>query len=266
MREPTVHKQSRHKQAPNKQARNLLGKLWSVPALFDRRCSGCGNVVLAKAVIGPVSNCLCEECTRKLSALKSGFCKSCALPFAEGSTSLGPCQACLLKKPEWRTIYFLGLYQGLLKDLVLDLKYHSGLFVGPLLGQLLADKVNEQLETANYDAIIPVPIHLKRLKERGFNQSLELARPIAKVINAPLRADWFVRVKHTIPQEQLSQKERQKTVIGVFSASPEFKGLHVLLVDDVMTTGTTIKECTRILLKAGAASVDVAVIARTGRE
>lgn len=258
--------QFRDKQIRNKRAQGLLEKLWSVSTLFDVRCMGCGNVVSAKILPGLAFNALCEDCTRRLSSLKFGFCKSCALPFAEGSTSLGPCQACLLKKPEWRAIYFIGLYRGLLKDLILDLKYHSSLFVGPLLGQLLAKKVEEQLGTANYDAVIPVPVHVNRLKKRGFNQSLELSRPIAKTIKAALRADLFLRIKDTVPQEQLSRKERQKVVIGVFSASPKLKGLRLLLVDDVMTTGATIRECTGILLKAGAASVDVAVVARTELE
>lgn len=230
-----------------------------LPAFLDRRCSACNNSFSAKKSSGV----LCPECVQKLTPPEYGFCKLCGLPFADGSTSLGPCQACLMKKPDWGSIYFLGSYQELLQELILGLKFHSALFAAPLFGSLLAKHIRAKAGHS-YDLIVPVPLHPRRLKERGYNQSLELARPIAKRLAVTLEADLLLRTKYSLPQAQLNQTERLKAVKGAFAVKRRLSGEKLLLVDDVMTTGATITECVFCLLKAGAEAVDVALVARTG--
>lgn len=232
-----------------------------LPAIFDRRCAACNHIISG----GKAAGRLCSDCAQKLAPRDCGFCKLCGLPFADGSTSLGPCQACLMQKPPWGTVYFLGSYQELLQELVLGLKFHSALFAAPLLGGLLAARISEQAEHG-YDLIVPVPLHTRRLKERGYNQSLELARPIARKLATPLEPNLLLRTRHGVPQAQLNQKERRKAVKGAFIVNGSLSGERVLLVDDVMTTGATITECVCCLLGAGAGAVDVALAARTGLE
>ena len=120
----------------------------------------------------------------------------------------------------------------------------------------------------NFSCVIPVPLSSQRLKERGYNQSLEIARVVAKELDLPLDYKHLLRIKHGIPQERLNKKERFKAVQGMFAVCNQqsVSKRHVLLLDDIMTTGATIQECTRVLLAAGAKAVSVAVVARTGLE
>ena len=120
----------------------------------------------------------------------------------------------------------------------------------------------------NFSCVIPVPLSSQRLKERGYNQSLEIARVVAKELDLPLDYKHLLRIKHGIPQERLNKKERFKAVQGMFAVCNQqsVSKRHVLLLDDIMTTGATIQECTRVLLAAGATAVSVAVVARTGLE
>ena len=120
----------------------------------------------------------------------------------------------------------------------------------------------------NFSCVIPVPLSSQRLKERGYNQSLEISRVVAKELDLPLDYKHLLRIKHGIPQERLNKKERFKAVQGMFAVCNQqsVSKRHVLLLDDIMTTGATIQECTRVLLAAGATAVSVAVVARTGLE
>ncbi len=114
------------------------------------------------------------------------------------------------------------------------------------------------------DVVVPVPLHERRLRERGFNQSLELARGLAGRTGIGLAATALSRLRDTVPQARLERAERLLNLKGAFAADPrQVAGRRVLLVDDVSTTGATLVECTAALLAAGAATVDVAVLART---
>ena len=116
------------------------------------------------------------------------------------------------------------------------------------------------------DLIIPLPLHGERLRERGFNQALELARPIARHLRCPIATTVCQRIRHTAAQADLPWKERAKNMRGAFHCSDDLSGQRILLVDDVMTTGATLDECARTLKLHGATSVTLAVVARTLRE
>jgi len=132
------------------------------------------------------------------------------------------------------------------------------------LGRFLSDLIIDRCLPPQFDIIVPVPLHSKRLKERGFNQSFLLAHQINKKLSLPVIADDLQRIKWTRPQVELDWRERASNVKGAFTLidNEEIKGKEVLLIDDVYTTGSTVNECARVLKKAGAKKVYVATVAR----
>jgi competence protein ComFC len=168
------------------------------------------------------------------------------------------CGQCLKKKPPFSKVTNYGLYEGVLAEAINQLKFHGVKRLSKPLGRLLLS-----LDLPKIDGIVPVPLNVKRLSERGFNQSLLLARVVSKAIKVPLLIDILFKKKETPPQLGLSAKERQSNLKDAFEANGDIKVLRLLLVDDVMTTGTTVTECSRKLLKAGAKDVVVLTLARS---
>lgn len=153
-----------------------------------------------------------------------------------------------------------GLYEGALRHLVLRVKFAEDHAAARLLGGLLATAC---ADLPRPDGVVPVPLHPERLRRRGCNQCLELARLPAAVLGVPLRPGWLTRVVPTRPQTGLSRQERRSNLRGAFAAHPDVRGQRVLLVDDICTTGTTLARAADCLLRAGAVAVDCAVAART---
>jgi ComF family protein len=151
-------------------------------------------------------------------------------------------------------------YRAPLDHLLLGLKFNGRLAPARLLGELMAQWLATMVDVPP-DHILPVPLHATRLRERGFNQAVELARPIAKRFGRPLDLDGVRRVRVTPPQSDLSRKERLKNIKGAFEVSRPLNG-QVVIVDDVMTTGSTAHELAQTLLAAGAEQVEVWVCAR----
>ena len=148
---------------------------------------------------------------------------------------------------------------------MMRLKFGRSLAAGRVLSQLWIDALSES-PPARPDLLIPVPLHASRLRERGYNQALELARPLAQALTIPLRHDVLLRTRATLAQANLDAKARRKNLRGAFAivenaALPQ----HVVIVDDVMTTGATLRECARVLLRAGVSRVDVWALARAPR-
>ena len=133
--------------------------------------------------------------------------------------------------------------------------------IARLLGLLLVRHVRWS-GTGLPDCILPVPLHRKRLRQRGYNQSIELARPVAKAFDIPLDLESVVRIRNTHTQTGLDQKQRRKNMRSAFLAVKPLTGLHIAIVDDVVTTTSTVNELARIVKKAGATRVDVWSIAR----
>jgi ComF family protein len=202
---------------------------------------------------------------RELPVLKPG-CLSCANVLSlENSHSF--CGECLQKKPPFDITHGLFHYQPPIPKLILDLKFHHALTHARLFGELLAEKIIQEWyqENAFPTAIIPMPLHVSRLKERGFNQALEIARPIAKALNIPLTIHDVVRIRPTLPQATLSADSRKQNVKNAFLIKKSLENQHVAVVDDVITTGNTIREFCRALKKAGAGKISVWCCARRVR-
>jgi len=149
--------------------------------------------------------------------------------------------------------------------LIRRLKFNGRLSHARLLGKLLIDTLIERGDPWP-DCIVPVPLHPLRLRERGFNQSLELARAAARRLHIPLQAEGLRRVRYTTPQTGLDARARQTNPLGAFIMEQPLRGSRVALVDDVMTTASTVSECARILRGGGAADIEVWVVARAGGE
>ncbi len=176
------------------------------------------------------------------------------------------CPECRRQPPPWTRLYFHGRYDGPLRDMILGHKFTSSLAHARLLADM-ADCAFRMAAEEIPDVIVPVPLHRNRLLKRGFNQATELARVLAGKLGRPMSADGLIRTRNTVPQTRLGHRERQANIKDAFAADPARVGdRSVLLVDDVYTTGATLRECARTLKRAGARPVQVLVLARAQRE
>ena len=199
---------------------------------------------------------LCPNCQRDLPLLDEMRCPRCASDSAQGLV----CIHCHVEPPHFDQTIAVFRYEFPVDRLIKALKYQHQLVIAPLLGKTLAQ--HPSLKEANIDQIVALPLHPERIRERGFNQSIEIARPISQQLGRPILFDAVVRSKATLRQAGLSFKERHANVLGAFECGIDLNGQHLLLVDDVMTTGATLNECAHVLKLHGAARVTVAVAAR----
>lgn len=173
------------------------------------------------------------------------------------------CGTCLKEDPPFTQVYALYLYQPPITNLIMSLKFGNALANARILGELFAEKIQSEWYRNKPlpEAIIPMPLHPKRLKERGFNQAIEIARPVAKLLNRPLLVIECSRVKHTVAQATLSAKDRLVNIQGAFTSS-SLVYQHVAVLDDVITTGSTMNEFCNTLKKSGVQTIDVWCCAR----
>lgn len=196
----------------------------------------------------------CEPCGAALPYLPAAHCPACALPTLDGAL----CGRCLKKHPHFDRTVAAFAYAFPLDQLVQALKFNEQLH----LAESLADKLAERI-TARPDCIVAMPLHAARLRQRGHNQSLELARRVACRLDIPLAAHACRRVRDTPPQSTLKWKERGKNMRRAFHCAEDFSGKHVAVVDDVMTSGASLNELALALRRAGAREVSAWVVART---
>jgi len=196
---------------------------------------------------------LCAACIAELPALPES-CPRCALP----SPAAAVCGSCLNHPPHFDATLALWRYEFPCDRLVQALKYRARLALAGFFARNLASRPIPEL-----DLIVPMPLHPKRLAERGFNQALEIARGVARHLGRPIEPRGVLRVKDTPPQTELPYEERAKNVRGAFLCKLDLSGVSVAVLDDVMTTGTTLNELARALKRAGATRVENFVIART---
>ena len=218
-----------------------LGKL-----LFGGACFLCR---------GEAQALLCAECDADLPRLDTALCPRCALASPAGAV----CGRCLAQPPHYDATVAALAYRFPADVLVQALKFNSQLALAAFLGDALLQRV--KTETA--DLILPVPLSPRRLRERGFNQALEIARPIARAKGLRLAPELCERTRDTAAQFDLPFAERRHNVRGAFHCPQLVGGATVAVLDDVMTTGATLDEIAATLKKAGAARVVNWVIART---
>jgi len=218
--------------------------------LWPRECFVCGETAGRSAV--------CSGCRPLLTRLPAWTCPCCALPAPVEGMLCGRCQR---RAPHFDATRAAFVYCHPARDMVLALKHGQGFALLDWLG----GELNALLDGIEADCIVPVPLHARRLVERGFNQSCELARHVAQETGWPLWREALVREVDTPKFAGLRSKQRRREVRGVFRCVEDFSGKHVLVLDDVMTSGATLDELARILKQRGAMRVTNLVVARTLR-
>lgn len=199
---------------------------------------------------------LCRACAAGL-ARNDSCCGRCAQPLA---TPLPACTTCLQADRPWADLWVPFVYTWPLDDLERRFKFAGSLVAGRLLSQCWLDT---GCPPTMPELLLPMPLHRSRLRSRGYNQAMELARHLGRRLSIPVRHDVLQRVKKTRPQTDLDAAARAANIRGAFHVRRVPSQRHVAVVDDVMTTGATLGECVRTLTDAGVARVDVWALART---
>lgn len=200
---------------------------------------------------------LCSGCERELP-WNTPACPSCAL--LQSSASI--CGRCQQRPPPFDAAWAAFRFATPIRQSILSLKYHAGFMQARWLGETMAAQLAQRAATLP-DLLLPVPLHPGRLRRRGYNQALELTRVLAHRLAIDCDPRAACRLRATADQIGQSAAARRRNLRGVFSVAPRVAGRRVALVDDVMTTGSTLAELTRCCRKAGAASIEVWVAART---
>jgi ComF family protein len=223
------------------------------------RCPGCGAVT-------PADHLFCLPCWRALDFLGGPGCSTCGLPF---DYDLGPdarCAGCIADPPALDAMRAAVAYGDIARRLALRLKHG----VRPGLATTLARQMRRLLADRPVDLVVPVPLHRGRLWRRGYNQAALIARALALEAGLDWNPELLVRRRRTPLLRGLGRRDRARAVAGAFAVPPrwvaQLRGRHVLLVDDVYTTGATANACARVLKRAGAASVTACCWARVVRE
>ena len=208
---------------------------------------------------------ICQDCFNGFSEITSPLCPICRKPFESEVEEDHICEDCLRKKPFFDALGAPYLYEGGFMKGIHHFKYGGKTHMAGSLGPLLASFAKRWLKKKDDCLMMPVPLHPKRLRERGFNQSLLLARHVAGELCTELDFLTLRRVKNTKPQTSLHRDERRKNVSRAFEVMERdvVKGRRIILVDDVATTGSTLNECARVLKRSGSGEVLCLVLART---
>lgn len=225
---------------------------------FPRVCAGCGKINVLDAGFW------CRHCREELTIIGSPFCPRCGRPFQNAPESSDHlCGECMESAFHFDTARSAVLHTGIVRDRIHQYKFGGRLYWIPAFVEL-CESTCARWHLEPLDLIMPVPLHLKRLKERGFNQSGLLAKELGRRLNVRVSFDSLVRSIWTQPQTRLNREDRLKNVRGAFEVTNPVtvRNGRILVVDDVFTTGETLSECARTLKKAGAAEVHALTITR----
>lgn len=221
-------------------------------SLLPPSCILCGNK-------GMQYMDLCQSCYNELPML-GNHCYCCAKAFASDSANLQLCGECQKKHPAFDRTYTAFAHQGAIRYLINHCKFKGIYKYTRLLGMLLANFLVKNTELP--ELIIPVPLHPKRYRQRGFNQTLEISKIISQQLSIPIDNHCCLRVKNTSHQIALDNQQRHKNINNAFHMQSTPKALHIAILDDVLTTGATANEMTKEIKATGINRVDVWVCAR----
>lgn len=209
---------------------------------------------------------ICGSCLGRLQLVSPPLCTLCGIPFS-GAGDNHRCGACTVEPPHFDAARAHFLYEDPIRELIHSFKYTRSIHRRLPLALLALEGIRPIAAACNPDMVVPVPLHRSRLRERGFNQAILLGGIVSQRLALPMVADALMRTRATEAQIKLSATERRTNVKGAFSVKKpvQVAGKKILLLDDVMTTGSTMNECAKELKKAGAAAVFAVTIARTAR-
>lgn len=228
---------------------------WILDFALPPRCAGCGTIVTDV-------DSFCADCWKRIEFLYSGGCAACGLPLR--ATDAECCAVCLARPPRIARTRAAVAYDDLSRSLALRLKYGRKVAIARTMARFMEPLVGDQPEGA---VLVPVPLHRGRLWQRGFNQSAIVARELSRRTGLAIDPVALRRVRRTPPLKGLSLRQRRRAVAGAFRVDDRsaVEGRIVLLVDDVLTTGSTANACARALRRAGAARVELISWARVVR-
>lgn len=237
----------------------MMDRFWNalLSVCFPSHCLLCDSFVEDFRSYG-----VCPACWKRVSLLPLEVCQCCGLPSSGAAGSL--CGKCLSDPPAFEKARAAALYQEELRDLIHRFKFNGFMHLSKPLGKIMQQVFPIHFDAATIDIIVPVPLHAKREKQRGFNQAELLARSLANHLKKPLASRVLRRSMNTPPQSGLTDAQRLENVKGVFEVRKPavIEGKQVLLVDDVLTTGATLSSCARVLKSSGAIQVHVFTLAR----
>lgn len=238
-----------------------MSKLWNFGAAWIKSFAA-GIQVFGRSLIDFIYPPFCLLCDRRLEASEQLVCNTCW-------SGLPALQQPLKLYPEGMGLAFaralsIWEYGTTVQDLVHHLKYNGRPVLGIKMGQALAELIVDYEDFAGADFLIPVPLHRRKLRERGYNQSLILAQTVAQASGIALLSQGLLRTRYTRPQAQLNAEERAKNVLNAFAIHQQTNLIDktVILVDDVLTTGNTLNECARVCRSVGARQVLALTVAR----
>ena len=247
---------------PGQPSRDDVQHWWdaALNLFYPPICCGCGRKTARPE--------FCPRCRHDIDMPCSPLCQICGIPFRTQGGADHTCGRCRARHPRFERARACAVYDAAddvahpLKAVLQRYKYSRDVSLAPALAQLIFER--NPLPVTAYDVIMPVPLHLARLRWRGFNQAQYLAHHLARAGRVPMDALSLERARPTRPQVQLNESERRRNVAGAFRvARPQAVARRrILLIDDVYTTGATADECSRVLRRAGALSIDVLVLAR----
>ena len=234
---------------PDRPAYHLYRWFWTaVDLVFPPSCGGCGKF----------GTRWCEDCLKEVCKISPPICEICGEP----AYRFGTCDRCLLHPPHYHALRSWGVFGGPLREAIHRMKYQHDVGLGEVFARHLISLLGDF--GWDFDLVLPVPLGVARLKERGYNQAALLARPIALRLGIDYRPNAIDRVKETRSQVGLNLSQRRENVRNAFSARAEWvTGRGVLVVDDVTTSGSTLEACAEALSTAGAGRVYGLTLART---
>ena len=239
------------------QVPNLLRDIYEtgIVFLYPAKCRVCETFLEITS-----TPYICDNCWNDIQFLKPPWCDICGTPGVRGL-----CDECATAPPRYGKLRSIAFYQTTLQQAIHLFKFQKKQVFAQHLIHLINERIPADCCIADYDFILPVPIHKKRLRERGFNQATLLAKGVAQAAGVPVLTDALVRQRHTVAQSSLGMEDRQHNIIGAFEIpNPKvIRDKRILIVDDVFTTGATVREAVNELWKADPAEVDVLTLART---
>ena len=240
----------------------LISKI--VDLILPKRCKNCGKIIYD-------DDALCEDCFNQINFISAPYCFHCGMPFEESSNRSGPtllCPACAAEKAPWFRLCRSAVhYDDASKPLVISFKFYDRTDNARLLAKWL-NMAGKDIWRAGVDVLIPVPLHYTRLIKRRYNQSALLAKELSKITGVPIEYSALVKHKRTRPQVEFSGRRRKHNLRGAFKLkyAERIKGKKIVLIDDVLTTGSTLKECAKALLVGAPESIDLLTIARVCKD
>ncbi|MFG6359131.1 ComF family protein [Taurinivorans muris] len=237
----------------------------------EKRCLYCLRPFFPKKSADPlenhIANNLCPECANKLKELRTGFCRHCGEILPDPGQSVSRCGHCREKPALWDDFSFFNKYEGILREFILSAKFSQNRACMKFLGELLALHFLNRNQDIRKINIVPMPLHNKRLMQRGYNQCLEILKFFARRIEkhtdktVHIHTNLLQKKFHTVPQHSLNKKERQKNIKNSFSVSKHALK-EIFLFDDIATTNSTLEEACKELKKSGIGHIHILVLAK----